>query len=101
MPKSTGARPAQGPSVGEMFYPCLESEAVAKKIDIHGSLGGKRRSLKPVKIKEVFHETQVPAGMARTWCIKIGDTCYDAAWSEEMEAWVYGGANSGIKTNGA
>ena len=88
--KSTGARPAQGPSVGEKFYPCFEHEALARKV------GSKSRSAKPLTIKEVFHETQVPSGMARTWCVKIGDTCYDAAWSEEMEAWVFGGANSGM-----
>lgn len=79
------------PAVGEKFYPCFESELLAKKTT------SRARSLKPLKIEQVFHETRVPAGLARTWCIKIGDTCYDAAWSERARAWVFGGANSGMK----
>lgn len=79
------------PQVGDSFIPALESEILAKKV------GAKSRSLKPLKIKEVHHESQQPAGVARTWSIKIGDTCYDAAWSDKAKAWVYGGANSGIK----
>ena len=87
------------PKVGEKFIPALEAEVVAKKVDKtgHGPLGGKSRSLKPLKITGVFHETQQPAGLARSWSIRVGDVCYDATWSEQANAWVYGGANSGIK----
>jgi hypothetical protein len=81
------------PKVGDQFIAALESEAVAKKTDSRS----KQRSLKSRKIAEVFHETQVPTGFARTWCVKVGDTCYDAAWSSRLKAWVYGGANSGLK----
>lgn len=87
------------PKVGDTLIPALEAEVLAKKVDKkgHGPLGGKSRSLKPLKIKEVFHESAVPSGLARTWCVKVGGTCYDAAWSEQAKAWVYGGANSGMQ----
>lgn len=86
------------PEAGDKFYPCLESEKAAGKI----VSASPTRSLKPLTIAKVFHQSQVPEGMAPTWCVKVkeNDTCYDAAWSAKVEGWVFGGANSGINTEG-
>jgi hypothetical protein len=86
------------PEAGDKFYPCLESEKVAGKI----VSASPTRSLKPLTIKKVFHQTQVPDGLAPTWCVTVkeNDTCYDAAWSAAVGAWVFGGANSGLNEAG-
>lgn len=82
------------PAPGDKYHFCLEREKLAKKID-----DSKTRSTKALTIKRVYHQTQVPEGMAPTWCVTVeeNDACYDAAWSEKAKAWVLGGANSGIR----